>query len=249
MKKVEGNDELMCGIKRMPVCPWFQLRERDWNRLKWLEQQRRGWLLMRGEALQRSALRTSSVHSTSIPFCSRAPSFSRAACLSAHSIQFVSSQNSAAGRAFRSWRRDARARTVAAPKRCLVPHRARNAIWASMFHWAKWKKRMGANSSSKRPVFDEKEDGEYNAANLNSFIKHNTFILVHKKKTHVRSMALPVVGCLLYFRKANGLIITCMLIPSIYLTCRMHFTHCFTRCCLKIYPWQGVETLNTLQSG
>ncbi|KAK3554147.1 hypothetical protein QTP70_019073 [Hemibagrus guttatus] len=27
-----------------------------------------------------------------------------------------------------------------------------------MFHWAKWKKRMGANSSSKRPVFDEKED-------------------------------------------------------------------------------------------
>ncbi|KAA8584056.1 hypothetical protein FQN60_015264 [Etheostoma spectabile] len=28
-----------------------------------------------------------------------------------------------------------------------------------MFHWGKWKKRMGANSSSKRPVFDEKEDG------------------------------------------------------------------------------------------
>ncbi|KAF3842510.1 hypothetical protein F7725_024461 [Dissostichus mawsoni] len=27
-----------------------------------------------------------------------------------------------------------------------------------MFHWGKWKKRMGANSSSKRPVFDEKED-------------------------------------------------------------------------------------------
>lgn len=38
---------------------------------------------------------------------------------------------------------------------------ARNAIWASMFHWGKWKKRMGANSSSKRPVFDEKEDGKY----------------------------------------------------------------------------------------
>lgn len=30
-----------------------------------------------------------------------------------------------------------------------------------MFHWGKWKKRMGANSSSKRPVFDEKEDGEF----------------------------------------------------------------------------------------
>lgn len=30
-----------------------------------------------------------------------------------------------------------------------------------MFHWGKWKKRMGANSSSKRPVFDEKEDGEW----------------------------------------------------------------------------------------
>lgn len=29
-----------------------------------------------------------------------------------------------------------------------------------MFHWGKWKKRMGANSSSKRPVFDEKEDGK-----------------------------------------------------------------------------------------
>lgn len=32
-----------------------------------------------------------------------------------------------------------------------------------MFHWSKWKKRMGAStssSSSKRPVFDEKEDGE-----------------------------------------------------------------------------------------
>ncbi|XP_069467519.1 serine/threonine-protein kinase 32C isoform X1 [Ambystoma mexicanum] len=27
-----------------------------------------------------------------------------------------------------------------------------------MFHWNKWRKRMGANSSSKRPVFDEKED-------------------------------------------------------------------------------------------
>eukprot|EP00063_Salmo_salar_P034795 XP_014009630.1 PREDICTED: serine/threonine-protein kinase 32C-like isoform X3 [Salmo salar] len=27
-----------------------------------------------------------------------------------------------------------------------------------MFHWGKWKKRMGANSSSKRPVYDEKED-------------------------------------------------------------------------------------------
>ncbi|XP_018080651.2 serine/threonine-protein kinase 32C [Xenopus laevis] len=27
-----------------------------------------------------------------------------------------------------------------------------------MFHWNKWRKRMGANTSSKRPVFDEKED-------------------------------------------------------------------------------------------
>ncbi|RXN21768.1 serine threonine- kinase 32C [Labeo rohita] len=36
----------------------------------------------------------------------------------------------------------------------------RNEIRASMFHWGKWKKRMGANSSSKRPVFDDKEDGE-----------------------------------------------------------------------------------------
>ncbi|KAL1263728.1 hypothetical protein QQF64_006467, partial [Cirrhinus molitorella] len=34
----------------------------------------------------------------------------------------------------------------------------RNEIRASMFHWGKWKKRMGANSSSKRPVFDDKED-------------------------------------------------------------------------------------------
>lgn len=32
---------------------------------------------------------------------------------------------------------------------------------APMFHWGKWKKRMGASaSSSKRPVFDEREDGE-----------------------------------------------------------------------------------------
>lgn len=44
---------------------------------------------------------------------------------------------------------------------CSSPEEARNAIRASMFHWGKWKKRMGANSSSKRPVFDEKEDGEW----------------------------------------------------------------------------------------
>lgn len=36
-----------------------------------------------------------------------------------------------------------------------------------MFHWGKWKKRMGANSSSKRPVFDEKEDGK-RAGKVNS---------------------------------------------------------------------------------
>lgn len=35
-----------------------------------------------------------------------------------------------------------------------------------MFHWGKWKKRMGANSSSKRPVFDEKEDGEFGTSPL-----------------------------------------------------------------------------------
>lgn len=39
---------------------------------------------------------------------------------------------------------------------------ARNAIsyCAQMFHWGKWKKRMGASGPSKRPVFDDKEDGE-----------------------------------------------------------------------------------------
>lgn len=61
---------------------------------------------------------------------------------------------------------------------------ARNAIWSSMFHWGKWKKRMGANSSSKRPVFDEKEDGKWGKLPLKPF-KHYTALRVESWESHV----------------------------------------------------------------
>lgn len=52
------------------------------------------------------------------------------------------------------------ARVLEASSSISLRRAERNESRASMFHWGKWKKRMGANSSSKRPVFDDKEDGE-----------------------------------------------------------------------------------------
>ncbi|XP_028651157.1 serine/threonine-protein kinase 32C isoform X2 [Erpetoichthys calabaricus] len=57
---------------------------------------------------------------------------------------------------------------------------------ASMFHWGKWKKRMGANSSSKRPVFDEKEDVNFDHFQILRAIGKGSFgkvCIVQKKDT------------------------------------------------------------------
>ncbi|KAK6482228.1 serine/threonine-protein kinase 32C-like isoform X1 [Huso huso] len=55
-----------------------------------------------------------------------------------------------------------------------------------MFHWSKWKKRMGANSSSKRPVFDEKEDVNFDHFQILRAIGKGSFgkvCIVQKRDT------------------------------------------------------------------
>ncbi|TMS04192.1 Serine/threonine-protein kinase 32C [Larimichthys crocea] len=55
-----------------------------------------------------------------------------------------------------------------------------------MFHWGKWKKRMGANSSSKRPVFDEKEDVNFDHFQILRAIGKGSFgkvCIVQKRDT------------------------------------------------------------------
>uniref|UniRef100_A0A9J7Z3B3 Serine/threonine kinase 32C n=2 Tax=Cyprinus carpio carpio TaxID=630221 RepID=A0A9J7Z3B3_CYPCA len=57
---------------------------------------------------------------------------------------------------------------------------------ASMFHWGKWKKRMGANSSSKRPVFDDKEDVNFDHFQILRAIGKGSFgkvCIVQKRDT------------------------------------------------------------------
>uniref|UniRef100_A0A8C3AUD0 Serine/threonine kinase 32C n=1 Tax=Cyclopterus lumpus TaxID=8103 RepID=A0A8C3AUD0_CYCLU len=59
-------------------------------------------------------------------------------------------------------------------------------VTASMFHWGKWKKRMGANSSSKRPVFDEKEDVNFDHFQILRAIGKGSFgkvCIVQKRDT------------------------------------------------------------------
>ncbi|KAH1167662.1 hypothetical protein KIL84_003145, partial [Mauremys mutica] len=49
-----------------------------------------------------------------------------------------------------------------------------------MFHWGKWKKRMGATtSSSKRPVFDEKEDVNFDHFQILRAIGKGSFGKLH----------------------------------------------------------------------
>ncbi|XP_061692515.1 serine/threonine-protein kinase 32C-like isoform X5 [Syngnathoides biaculeatus] len=55
-----------------------------------------------------------------------------------------------------------------------------------MFHWGKWKKRMGANSSSKKPVFDEKEDVNFDHFQILRAIGKGSFgkvCIVQKRDT------------------------------------------------------------------
>ncbi|KAK9964861.1 hypothetical protein ABG768_005995 [Culter alburnus] len=55
-----------------------------------------------------------------------------------------------------------------------------------MFHWGKWKKRMGANSSSKRPVFDDKEDVNFDHFQILRAIGKGSFgkvCIVQKRDT------------------------------------------------------------------
>ncbi|XP_012674478.1 serine/threonine-protein kinase 32C [Clupea harengus] len=55
-----------------------------------------------------------------------------------------------------------------------------------MFHWGKWKKRMGASSSSKRPVFDEKEDVNFDHFQILRAIGKGSFgkvCIVQKRDT------------------------------------------------------------------
>ncbi|XP_048844194.1 serine/threonine-protein kinase 32C-like [Brienomyrus brachyistius] len=55
-----------------------------------------------------------------------------------------------------------------------------------MFHWSKWKKRIGANSSSKRPVFDEKEDVNFDHFQILRAIGKGSFgkvCIVQKRDT------------------------------------------------------------------
>ncbi|XP_056292086.1 serine/threonine-protein kinase 32C-like isoform X2 [Pseudoliparis swirei] len=55
-----------------------------------------------------------------------------------------------------------------------------------MFHWGKWKKRMGVNSSSKRPVFDEKEDVNFDHFQILRAIGKGSFgkvCIVQKRDT------------------------------------------------------------------
>lgn len=54
-----------------------------------------------------------------------------------------------------------------------------------MFHWGKWKKRMGANSSSKRPVFDEKEDVNFDHFQILRAIGKGSFGKKYNEDFHV----------------------------------------------------------------
>uniref|UniRef100_A0A663E8G6 Serine/threonine-protein kinase 32C n=2 Tax=Aquila chrysaetos chrysaetos TaxID=223781 RepID=A0A663E8G6_AQUCH len=87
------------------------------------------------------------------------------------------------------WGRRGPARPAAAP---LPPpaaaRRAGHAIrLAPMFHWGKWKKRMGASaSSSKRPVFDEREDVNFDHFQILRAIGKGSFgkvCIVQKRDT------------------------------------------------------------------
>ncbi|XP_041921991.1 serine/threonine-protein kinase 32C-like isoform X4 [Alosa sapidissima] len=55
-----------------------------------------------------------------------------------------------------------------------------------MFHWGKWKKRMGASASAKRPVFDDKEDVNFDHFQILRAIGKGSFgkvCIVQKKDT------------------------------------------------------------------